>query len=278
VNKVVLGFAEQKDCIKWTAALNWALKAQAVVDNHVALKAGQSPSPVALKSDQSVSSASTPVRPESVDHEAIQRISVLQAQAEMLAEEQALAREQQRLLLLQREAEASIARSEEEARRHLILQKLEQEDRELQLQQAANAEVPSQPPAKVDEESLRTLAIDTAGRASTVEEAELALARMEMSQPPPADDPVPQMRGRRMSVSSDEWNNEKTNLVAKIMCLKGSEVWKFAREKILKQKWENPAQKILIVPGKGFMSWTGRKPVRFTSVSAGPSEALSLLM
>ena len=106
----------------------------------------------------------------------------------------------------------------------------------------------------------------------------MALARMEMSQPPPASAQVSQVKGRRNSVTADEWTIEKTNLVAKIMCLKGSEVWKFAREKILKQKWENPAQKSLIVPGKGFMAWTGRKPVRFTSVTAGPSEALNLLM
>lgn len=268
LDKVVLGFTEQKDCIKWTAALSWAFKAQTVVENHVAFKSGHAPS-----------SASTPVRALSVDHEAIQRASALQAQEEMLAEEQALAREQHRLLLLQREAETSIAQSEEEARRLLILQKLEQEDRELQLQQnAANTQVASQPPAKADDEALRTRAIDTAGRASTVEEAEMALARMEMSQPPPASAPVSQVKGRRNSVTPDEWTIEKTNLVAKIMCLKGSEVWKFAREKILKQKWENPAQKSLIVPGKGFMAWTGRKPVRFTSVTAGPSEALNLLM
>jgi hypothetical protein len=268
VDKVVLGFAEQKDCIKWTAALSWAFKAQTVVENHVAFKSGHAPS-----------SASTPVRAVSFDREAIQRASALQAQEEMLAEEQALAREQQRLLLLQREAEAFISQSEEEARRLLILQKLEQEDRELQLQQnAANTQVSSQPPGKPDEESLRTRAIDTAGKASTVEEAEMALARMEMSQPPPAAAPVSQVKGRRNSVTADEWTIEKTNLVAKIMCLKGSEVWKFAREKILKQKWENPAQKSLIVPGKGFIAWTGRKPMRFTSVTAGPSDALNLLM
>jgi hypothetical protein len=83
---------------------------------------------------------------------------------------------------------------------------------------------------------------------------------------------------RRMSVTVDEWAVEKNKLVAKLMCLKGANVWKFAREKILKQKWQNPAFKVLVAPGKGFIVWTGRKPVRFTAVKAGPSEALNLLM
>jgi hypothetical protein len=271
VDKVVLGFAEQKDYDKWMAALGWALKAQTVVENHVALKSGHfSPSAPATV-------------PAHIDAAEVRRQSVAQAKEEMEAEEQALAREQQRVLELQREAEASAARNEEETRRIAILQKLEQEDRELQdrLQQdEANARASSQPPANVEadrEEAQRTHAVASADSAETVEEAEVALARMELSQPPAA--PIATTgKGRRVSVSVDEWTVQKSRLIAKVMCLRGGEVWKFAREKILKKKWQNPALKTLIAPGKCFIVWTGRKPVRYTKVSAGPSEALNFLM
>lgn len=97
---------------------------------------------------------------------------------------------------------------------------------------------------------------------------------MEVAQPPPAAAP----KGRRMSVSVDEWTVEKSKLVSKLMCLKGTTAYKFAREKIMKKKWQNPALKTLLSPQKGFIVWTGRKPVRFTNVAMGPSDALDLLM
>ena len=106
-------------------------------------------------------------------------------------------------------------------------------------------------------------------------EVEVALARMEVAQPPPA---AASSKGRRNSVSVDEWTVEKSKLVSKLMCLKGTNAYKFAREKIMKKKWQNPALKTLISPQKGFIVWTGRKPVRFTNVALGPSDALDQLM
>jgi hypothetical protein len=161
---------------------------------------------------------------------------------------------------------------------------LEEENREIQsrLQQdEANAQASSQPPAKVEDErkeAQRTHAVQSAERASTVEEAEMALARMEMSQAPPVVASPSAGKGRRNSVSVDEWTVQKSKLLSKIMCLRGGEVWKFAREKILKKKWHTPALKTLVAPGKCFIMWTGRKPVRYTRASAGPSEALNFLM
>ncbi len=260
VDKVVLGFAEQSDFVKWMAALDWALKAQSIIEKHTALKFGTVPK-----------STPAPV----VDAEVMRRNSVARAEDEMEAEEQALAREQERLLELTREAEAAHARDQEEARRAAILQKLEQEQRDRETQQRATAQLPP----KVEEEQKEQQiihAVQSAGNASNMDEAELALARMEMlylqQQQPTVSS------HRRGSVSVEEWSSEKSKLIAKLMCLKGTEAWKFARDKILKQKWQLPALKTLVAPGKGFISWTGRKPVKYTRATLGPSEPLNLLM
>jgi hypothetical protein len=302
VDKVVLGFAEQTEYAKWLSALGWALKAQTVVENHVALKSGNAgavtTSVVHVSASARVDTVTTPPvhtpapahtpvhtpAPAHIDMEAARRASLAQAMEEMEAEQQALAREQERNIELQRAAEAATARMEEEARRVAILQKLEEENREIQsrlLQDEANAKASSQPAAKVEverDEAQRTHAVQSADSASTVEEAEMALARMEMSQPPPVAATPSAGKGRRSSVSVDEWTVQKSRLLSKIMCLRGGEVWKFARDKILKKKWHTPALKTLAAPGKGFILWTGRKPVRYTRASAGPSEALNFLM
>jgi hypothetical protein len=316
VDKIVLGFAEQTEYAKWLSALGWALKAQTVVENHVALKSGNAgavttpavhvPAPARVDTvttppvhDPAPAHVPAPVHvpapihvpapvhvpaPAHVDMEAARRASLAQAMEEMEAEQQALAREQERNIELQRAAEAATARMEEEARRVAILQKLEEENREIQSrrqQDEANAQASSQPPAQVEDErkeAQRTHAVQSADSASTVEEAEMALARMEMSQPPPVAATPSAGKGRRNSVSVDEWAVQKSRLLSKIMCLRGGEVWKFARDKILKKKWHTPALKTLAAPGKGFISWTGRKPVRYTRASAGPSEALNFLM
>lgn len=259
VDKVVLGFTEQSDYAKWMAALDWALKAESIIQKHTALKSGKSPEP-----------APAPV----LDSEAMQRISIARARDEMEAEEQAHAREQQRLIELTREAEAAAVRHEEEARRAAINEKLEQEQRDRETKQNENVQ---HPPIVEEEQKDEQLvhAVQSASHASNVAEAELALARMEMlhlqQQPAARTD-------RRPSVSVEDWSLEKNKLVSKLMCLKGSETWKFAREKILKQKWQLPAVKSLVAPGKGFISWTGRKPVKYTKVTSGPSESLNLLM
>jgi hypothetical protein len=283
VEKVVLGFMEQTEFAKWISALGWALKAQTVVENHVALKSGKfsssDPAPAPAPAPASAP-APAPAVAHTDDAEALRRISVAQAMEEMEAEQQALAREQQRALELQREAEAATAQSEDAARRLAIEQKLEQEDRDIAARAQASAQASSQTPVAEEEhvEEQLTLAVTSADRASTIEEAEVALARMELSQPAPAPAAAAPGRGRRASVSVDEWTVQKSKLVAKVMCLRGGEVWKFAREKIMKKKWQNPVLKTLVAPGKGFIVWTGRKPVRYTKVSAGPSEALNFLM
>ena len=279
VEKVVLGFMEQTEYAKWISALGWALKAQTVVENHVALKSGKFSSSDPAPAPASALAPAPAVAPTD-DAEALRRISVAQAMEEMEAEQQALAREQQRALELQREAEAATAQSEDAARRLAIEQKLEQEDRDIAARAQASAQASSQTPVAEEEhvEEQLTLAVTSADRASTIEEAEVALARMELSQPAPAPAAAAPGRGRRASVSVDEWTVQKSKLVAKVMCLRGGEVWKFAREKIMKKKWQNPVLKTLVAPGKGFIVWTGRKPVRYTKVSAGPSEALNFLM
>ena len=116
----------------------------------------------------------------------------------------------------------------------------------------------------------RTRAVESAGKASTVAEVEVALARMQIAPPPPAV-AAAIAKGRRNSVSVDEWTIEKSKLVSKLMCLKGTTAYKFARDKIMKKKWQNPALKTLLSPAKGFIVWTGRKPVRFTKVPKPPS-------
>lgn len=216
----------------------------------------------------------------------MRRKSHILARDEMDAEEQALAREQLRLDELRRAAQEASARDQEETRRIAILHKLEQESRDRELQQAAEARsAAAQPPAQVEEdhkEAQRTHAVESAGQASTVDEAELALARMErlyLQQQPAAGTPPAASAGRRRaSVSADEWASERSKLVAKLMCLKGTEAWKFAREKILKKKWQVPAVKTLVAPGKGFITWTGRKPVRYVKAASGPSDPLDMLM
>jgi hypothetical protein len=264
VDKVVLGFAEQRECAKWLAALDWALKRDDVIEKHIELKFGKSSAP-----------APAPAPAPVVDAEAMRRKSIALARDEMEAEEQALAREQERLAALNREAKAAAAHDQEEARRVAIQQKLEQENRELQ--HAAGTQAPAQPPESEEDrkEAQRTHAVKSAGNASTVDEAELALARMERMylQPQPAAS-----TSHRGSISAEEWTSERSKLVAKIACLKGTEAWKFARDKILKQKWQVPALKTLVAPGKGFIAWTGRKPVRYVRVASGPSEQLNLLM
>jgi hypothetical protein len=79
-------------------------------------------------------------------------------------------------------------------------------------------------------------------------------------------------------VTALEWSTHLSNIAPKLMCLAGGTVYKFSRSKVLKQKWQDPSPKTLIVPAKGFVSWTDRQPVRYVSASTGASDALDRLM
>ncbi len=111
--------------------------------------------------------------------------------------------------------------------------------------------------------------------------------QMELSRAPPAaadekSDSDDDNRGcegiASAAIKAEEWASELIDLAPKLMCLTGTNVYKFSRERVLKKQWQNPTLKTLSAVGKGFISWTGGKPVRYISASAGPSEALERLM
>ena len=81
-----------------------------------------------------------------------------------------------------------------------------------------------------------------------------------------------------VAISAQEWADQLADLAPKLMCLSGTDAYKFSRDKLLKKQWQHPAHKKLVAVGKGFISWTGRKPVRYISANSGPSEALDDLM
>ncbi len=80
------------------------------------------------------------------------------------------------------------------------------------------------------------------------------------------------------AITPDEWANQLIDLAPKLMCLTGTIVYKFSRDKTLKKQWQNPSLKTLSAVGKGFIAWTGSKALRYMSASMGPSEALENLM
>ena len=84
--------------------------------------------------------------------------------------------------------------------------------------------------------------------------------------------------GSVSTVTEDEWARQLLDLAPKLLCLSGTTVWKFSRERILKKQWQDPSCKTLNAIGKSFISWTGRKPVRYISAAVGPSDALGQLM
>jgi hypothetical protein len=81
-----------------------------------------------------------------------------------------------------------------------------------------------------------------------------------------------------LAISSTEWSHQLADLAPKLMCLTGTDAYKFSRDRLLKRQWQHPVHKTLIAVGKGFMSWTGRRPVRYISATAGPSDTLDDLM
>jgi hypothetical protein len=81
-----------------------------------------------------------------------------------------------------------------------------------------------------------------------------------------------------VAISAQEWADQLADLAPKLMCLNGTDAYKFSRDKLVKKQWQHPARKKLVAVGKGFISWTGRKPVRYISANAGPSDALDDLM
>ncbi len=107
---------------------------------------------------------------------------------------------------------------------------------------------------------------------------------MELSRAPPsaADDVSdPNCDPHRLAtavITPEEWANQLVDLAPKLMCLTGTNVYKFSREKTLKKRWQNPSLKTLSAVGKGFIAWTGSKAVRYMSACMGPSEALESLM
>ncbi len=112
-------------------------------------------------------------------------------------------------------------------------------------------------------------------------------ARMELSRPPNfgASDSSDSDEDRGSigsisvaAVTEDEWARQLINLAPKLLCLSGTTVWKFSRERILKKQWQDPSCKTLNAVGKSLIVWTGRKPVRYISAAIGPSDALGQLM
>jgi hypothetical protein len=113
---------------------------------------------------------------------------------------------------------------------------------------------------------------------------------MELSRPPTFgagnssdsdDDPGATSRISDVAVSTvteDAWARQLLVLAPKLLCLSGTTVWKFSRERILKKQWQDPSCKTLNAVGKSFITWTGRKPVRCISAAVGPSDALGQLM
>jgi hypothetical protein len=68
------------------------------------------------------------------------------------------------------------------------------------------------------------------------------------------------------------------DLAPKLMCLTGTDAYKFSRQKLIKKQWHVPAHKTLVAVGRGRISWTGHQPIRYISANVGPSEALENLM
>jgi hypothetical protein len=80
------------------------------------------------------------------------------------------------------------------------------------------------------------------------------------------------------AISAEDWAMHLAYLAPKLMCLTGTIVYKFSRDRILKKQWQNPSLKTLQAVGKGCITWTGSKPVRCISACLGPSQALESLM
>lgn len=115
----------------------------------------------------------------------------------------------------------------------------------------------------------------------------IGLHRMELSRPPPPA-PVDASDSEGLlgsldaiaapAVSAEDWATHLAYLAPKLMCLTGTHVYKFSRDRILKKQWQNPSLKTLQAVGKGCITWTGSKPVRCISACIGPSHALESLM